>query len=153
MPTGSLYTIYLLVNQATVAFGSGTISANANSVTVSGPFAVSAGNTIELEVVETTNGSGGEDTGTSTTAAQESLTNTQLTNPFMVVGNKAFAATTTATVTFPVSFTNASTYYCTVTDATTTGRTFSVANSSATSMTITASASNSDSVNFQCIGY
>jgi hypothetical protein len=151
VPSGSTYTVFLLVNGVEPTFGSGTITAGANTVTVSGPFAVTAGQTIELEV-ELTSGSS-EDTGTSTTAAAESLTNTQLSNPFMVVGNKAFAASTTAAVAFPVSYTNTGTYFCVVTDASNTGQTFKVVNTSASGITITAATSNSDTVNFHCIGY
>jgi len=62
-------------------------------------------------------------------------------------------AATTAQVNFPVGYTNTSTYTCTVTDASASGRTFFVTNNTNQVMTITASASNSDTVNFSCIGF
>ena len=71
----------------------------------------------------------------------------------MVVGSVSFTAATSVQVNFPVAFTNTSTFTCTVTDASAVGRTFFVTNTSGQTMTITASASNSDSVNFSCVGF
>jgi hypothetical protein len=93
------------------------------------------------------------DTGTTTTAAVESVTNSLLSNPFMVVGNVNFANSTTAVVNFPVAYTNTGTYTCTVTDASATGTTFFVSNTSNQEMTITASGTISHTVNFNCVGY
>ncbi len=101
----------------------------------------------------TQTGGTNHDTGSSTSAATESVTSSQINNAFMVIGSVNFTAATSVQVNFPVMFTTASSYTCTVTDASAVGRTFFVTNTSNQTMTITASASNSDSVNFNCVGY
>jgi len=76
-----------------------------------------------------------------------------LPSPHLVAGSTAFVNATTSVVslgsgTFPV----ANSYFCDVTDATRTGSTFSVTNNSASQFTITANGTNSDTVNFICVG-
>jgi len=76
-----------------------------------------------------------------------------LPSPHLVAGSTAFVNATTSVVSLGSgTFTVANSYFCDVTDATTTGTTFFVTNNSASQFTITANASNSDTVNFICVG-
>jgi hypothetical protein len=70
----------------------------------------------------------------------------------IVVGNVAFAASTTATVSGLPAFTSASTFSCSATNPSH-GYTWTIQNVSATSITITAGTSNSDTWTYSCFGY
>jgi hypothetical protein len=76
-----------------------------------------------------------------------------LPSPHLVAGSTAFVNATTSVVSLGSgTFTVANSYFCDVTDATRTGSTFSVTNNSASQFTITANGTNSDTVNFICVG-
>jgi hypothetical protein len=163
VPTNSSYTITLLQSASqggtqtqvgsTCAVGAGAAACN-----ISFSVPVAQGTFIQMQVVKT--GTGAVETGTATAVASELASSGLLTTPppFIVIGNVNFAtanggiASATAQVSFPVPFSSAATYFCTVTNASSTARTLFVTNNTAQTITITASAASSDTVNFHCIG-
>jgi len=86
--------------------------------------------------------------GRTTTCSNTTLGNTAR----VIFGSCLFSSSTTCTVSRITAFTNSSSFFCTVSDASNTGQTFKVANVSSSSFTITAATSNSDTVNYQCAG-
>lgn len=86
--------------------------------------------------------------GTTTTCSNTAQGNTAK----LIFGSCPFSSATTCTVASITAFSSSSTYLCTVTEASATGVTLKVANVSASSFTITASGSISDTVNYICAG-
>ena len=154
VPSGDVFTVSLLINQA-ASGGTCTISAGVATCTISGSFAVTAGQKIMLAVQRTTGTT--DHSKTATTAAVESTPGTaasQISGPHTVIGTSAATSggshTVTVTLASGAAFSSATSYICAGAGASAVGSVTQFTYNSGSSFTILTSAN--ATVGYICIG-